>query len=30
MNTPTFLKHSHPTPIRSWRWNIQGVRKFGI
>jgi len=27
MNTPTFLKHSHSTPIRLWRWDRQSVPK---
>jgi len=27
MDTPTFLKHSHSTPIRIWRWNRQSVPK---
>jgi len=26
-NTPTFLKHSHSTPIRLWKWNRQSVPK---
>ena len=29
MNTPTFLKHSHPTPIHLWRWN-RVFRNVGI
>jgi len=27
MNTPTFLKRSHSTPIRLWRWNRESVPK---
>ena len=27
MNTPTFLKRSHSTPIRLWRWNRHSVPK---
>jgi hypothetical protein len=29
MNSPTFLKHSHSTPIRLWRWN-RVLRNVGI
>ena len=29
MNTPTFLKHSHPTPTCLWRWN-RVFRNVGI
>jgi hypothetical protein len=27
VNTPTFLKHSHSTPIGLWRWNKRSVPK---
>jgi len=29
MNTPTFLKHSHSTTMRLWRWN-RVFRNVGI